>query len=79
MTWMQEEGFIRFDSFIKTEAIENAVLTKKVFARLTAPILGEPPITLLRRFVKDMDPSRYQPIIKGILLTDCRYEPNDFM
>ena len=78
LSWLQEEGLIRFDSFINNEAVENAVLTRKTVARLVSIIHGKSLIEQLRFHVRDGNPAKYQPLIKGILLADAHYEMTDF-
>lgn len=45
MLWLGEEGWLRYESTIFQEGIEQAVLTGKAFLRLTAPseLLPSPP------------------------------------
>ncbi len=45
MIWLAEESFIRFDSLIQREAIDQAVLTRTCFMRLHAPYIPHASIT----------------------------------
>ena len=38
MTWLAEEGYLRFDSPINREALDQAVLTQRAFLLLASPI-----------------------------------------
>jgi hypothetical protein len=37
LLWLEEEGFLRFVDTIRQEALDQAVLTRKAFVRLSAP------------------------------------------
>ncbi|AHY42497.1 hypothetical protein CXK93_08335 [Stutzerimonas decontaminans] len=41
MLWLAEEGYIRFDSTIQFQALDQAVLTEKAFMRLTRAVPGQ--------------------------------------
>ncbi len=36
MVWLADEGYLRFDSHIRQEALDQAVLTEKAFVRLSS-------------------------------------------
>ncbi|MCQ4294834.1 hypothetical protein NAU58_04500 [Pseudomonas stutzeri] len=40
LLWLAEEGYIRFDSTIQFQALDQAVLTEKGFVRLTRAVPG---------------------------------------
>ena len=41
LLWLAEEGYIRFDSTIQFQALDQAVLTEKGFVRLTRAVPGQ--------------------------------------
>src|SRR5690606_23844303 len=43
MLWLAEEGYLRFDSTIQFQALDQAVLTEKAFQRLTRAVPDLPP------------------------------------
>ncbi len=54
LLWLAEEGYLRFDSCIRYEALDQAVLTEKAFMRLTRAVphglpSGEAPTAAVRR------------------------------
>ncbi|WP_312246521.1 hypothetical protein [Stutzerimonas nitrititolerans] len=40
LLWLAEEGYVRFESTIQFQAIDQAVLTEKAFLRLTGSVAG---------------------------------------
>lgn len=38
LLWLAEEGYLRYESTIRSEALDQAVLTEKGFLRLASPI-----------------------------------------
>ncbi|MNG20014.1 hypothetical protein D3C84_1042370 [compost metagenome] len=38
LLWLADEGYLRFDSSIRFEALDQAVLTEKGFLRLSRPV-----------------------------------------
>ncbi|GAB3473882.1 hypothetical protein [Azotobacter salinestris] len=43
LLWLAEEGYLRFDSTIRHEALDQAVLSEKGFLRLSRPVAGTAP------------------------------------
>lgn len=41
LLWLAEEGFIRYDSTIRFQALDQAVLTEKAFVRLTRCVTSD--------------------------------------
>ena len=48
LMWLGEEGYLRYEQTIRTEALDQAILTDRCFTLLSAPCfdLGEPTTTL---------------------------------
>ena len=44
LTWLAEEGYLRYDDTIRMEAIDQAVLSARCFTVLTMQASNEPPI-----------------------------------
>ncbi|WP_349571815.1 hypothetical protein [Azotobacter salinestris] len=40
LLWLAEEGYLRFDSTIRHEALDQAVLSERGFLRLSRPVAG---------------------------------------
>ncbi len=43
LIWLAEEGFIRYESTIRFQALDQAVLTEKAFLRLTRCVVRQDP------------------------------------